>query len=239
MPPAAEGVEIVAHRGASAYAPEHTLAAYDLAVRQRADMIELDVRASADGVPFVLHDATLLRTTGDHRAIASMTGQELDGLRSARRPLRLEDVLARYRAEVRWLIEVKDAHPGWERAMLATIERCGLQDRVVVQAFDVNALLRLHVAAPWLALAPLFDHPPWQAREFDAVAGFAGAIGVRHGRIDAALTARAHARGLKVLAWTVNDHGDMLRVGAAGVDGVITDRPDVARAARDVGAPAA
>jgi len=220
-------LEVVAHRGASAYAPEHSFAAYALALQQDATTLELDVRASADGVLFVLHDASLRRTADDPRLLADLTAAELDELPEGVRPLRLDAVLDRF--VTHWLIELKDPSPAWEPAVPAAIARHGLQERVVVQSFDLSALRRLRAASPWLAVAPLYTRPPRRAAVLDAVAGFASAIGVWHRAIDGTLVARAHARGLGVRAWTTNHPADIDRMLAAGVDGVITDVPDVAQ----------
>jgi len=222
--------EVVAHRGASAYAPEHTFAAYDLALRQGAEALELDVRATADGELVVIHDPTLERTALDPRAVARLTRADLAALDPALRPLPLDAVLGRYGTRTRWLVELKDPAWTWEGAVAAALDRHGLRSHAVVQSFDPAALRRLHAAAPWLALAPLWERAP-ASRTLAAVARYAAGVGVRHGAVDAALVMRAHAAGLAVRAWTVNAPREMARLLALGVDGVITDRPDLARAA--------
>lgn len=224
--------EIIAHRGASAYAPEHTLAAYDLAIDQGADVLELDIRATADGELVVVHDPTLLRTAGDPRRVAELRGADVPALT-------LDGVLARYATRARFLLDVKEPSPEWEGRLLVAVGRAGLQRRVVVQSFDHAALRRLHDAGPWLELAALFptDPPP----DLAGVATFAAGIGPWHEAVDAALVARARARGLAIRPWTVNGPADIDRLLALGVDGVITDVPDVAAAARSalVAAPLA
>lgn len=226
----ADGTQVIAHRGASAYAAEHTLAAYELALAQGADALELDVRATADGELVVLHDPTLLRTAGDPRAVATMTAHDLDALPAAVRPLRLEAVLARFGRATRWLVDLKDPDPAWEGRLATAIERHGLGEHAVVQSFDRRSLERLHAAAPWLAVAPLYLRPRRVRAELDTLSTFATGIGVWHASLDRALVLRAHARGLTVRAWTANEPSDVARLLGLGVDGVITDRPDVARA---------
>lgn len=216
--------EVVAHRGASAYAPEHTFAAYDLALEQGADTLELDVRATRDGELVVVHDRTLLRTLGDPRRIDGVRYGELSPLA---RPLRLADVLDRYGASAGWLVELKDPSPAWEREAVAALEERGLTGRATVQSFDAHALRRLHAAAPHCSYAALCWRSP-SSRRLDALATFATGVGIPHRRVDARLVAAAHARGLAVRAWTVNAPGDVERVVAAGADAVITDVPDVA-----------
>jgi len=220
---------VIAHRGASAYAREHSFAAYDLALEQGAEVLELDVRATADGELVVLHDATLERTARVRRPVAGLTRADLAALHPALRPLALEAVLARYGDSARWLVELKDPAWPWELSVAEAIQRHGLADRTVVQSFDPAALRRLHDAAPWLAVAPLRRRGPATSRTLRAIARYATGIGVWHGMVDRTLVLRAHAAGLAVRAWTVNAPHEMARLVALGVDGVITDCPDVAR----------
>jgi len=220
----ASHMEVVAHRGASAYAPEHTFAAYDLALEQGADTLELDVRATGDGELVVVHDRTLLRTAGDPRRVDAVRYADLPPLT---RPLRLAEVLDRYGSRARWLVELKDPSPAWELGAVAALDARGLTGRATVQSFDAHALRRLHAAAPHVSCAVL----SWRslsARRLDALATFATGVGVLHRRVDARLVAAAHARGLAIRAWTVNAPADLERVVAAGADAVITDVPDVA-----------
>jgi glycerophosphoryl diester phosphodiesterase len=224
--------EIIAHRGASAYAAEHTLAAYDLALDQRADVLELDVRAAADGTLVVVHDDTLLRTVGDPRRVDALDAAALAALDPDSRPLTLDTVLTRYARNARFLLDLKRPSPRWEPRLLAAIDRPGLRGRVVVQSFDHRALRRLHRAAPWLELAALFPAglPPFG---LGAVARFATGIGPSHGAVTPKLVARARAAGLAIRPWTVNDPAEIERLVGLGVDGVITDVPDVVAAIRD------
>ena len=227
--------EVIAHRGASAIALEHTDEAYDLAAVQGADVLELDVRATADGELLVVHDPTLARTAADPRRVDALTRAALDGLPPSVRPLTLDDVLQRHGGAARLLVELKDPEPRWEGLVVDAVERHGMADRVVVQSFDVAALRRLRLRAAHLPLASLHAGRPG-SRTLDAVARCATGVGVWHQRVDAGLVAAAHARGLTVRAWTANSPAAIERVLALGVDGVITDVPDVAVAA--VGAAA-
>lgn len=227
-----ERAEVIAHRGASAYEAEHSAAAQRLALEQGADVLEVDVRVTADGGLVVHHDPTLLRMAGDPRPVASLTARDLDDLPAAVRPQRLEAVLERHGRSARWLVDLKDPDPSWEGRVPELLERHGLAEHAVVQSFDRRALQRLHAATPWLEVAPLYRR--YRLRrvrfELDAVAGFATGIGVWHASLDRALVLRAHARGLAVRAWTANEPAEVARLLDLGVDGVITDRPDVAAA---------
>jgi glycerophosphoryl diester phosphodiesterase len=219
--------EVVAHRGASARRAEHTAAAYDLALAQGADALELDVRATADRALMVVHDPTLQRTAGWPHQVAGVTLAEIRASCGERAPLTLDDVLARYGARTRYLIELKDPDPAWEHLVADAVARHRLHDRATIQSFDAAALRRVHDRAPWITCAPLvmLRRGP---RTLDRFASFASGVGVWHRQIDAGFVATAHARGLAVRAWTVNEPAAIRRVVALGVDGVITDAPDVA-----------
>ncbi len=233
----AQQVAVIAHRGASAYAPEHTFAAYDLALEQGADAIELDVRTTADGVPVVLHDPTLARTAGDPRPVARVTASELAAL--AAPPPALADVLDRYGARARYLVEVKACDPG---ALLAAIDRAGVRGAVTVQAFDGRFLRHLRALDPRLPAAALYR--PWRRagavrRDLPRAAAYADGVGPCATAVDLPLVLAAHARGLAVRPYTVNDEAEAERLLALGVDGIITDVPDRIRAVVDaVRAPA-
>ena len=218
--------EIIAHRGASAHAPEHTLAAYDLALQQGADMLELDVRATAAGELVIVHDTTLLRTAGNPTRVEDVPCAADAGL------LTLEAVLARYGAVTRFLVELKDPEPEWEGRVLVALGRARLHDRVVVQSFDHTALRRLHDAAPGLSLAALFGEGATLPRDLGGVATFASGIAPWHHDVGPDLVAEARAHGLAVRPWTANAPRDIDRLLGLGVEGVITDVPGVATALR-------
>jgi glycerophosphoryl diester phosphodiesterase len=225
-------MEVVAHRGASAYAPENSFAAFDLALAQGADALELDIRSTSDGRLVVLHDPRLLRTTGDPRAIAGVRADELMSIDAAARPPMLEAILDRYGHATRWLLELKDPTPEAEHALAAALTARGLEHATVVQSFDAASLRRLRTATASLAVAPLYRLAP-STRRLRAVATFAAAVGVRHGAVDVTLVLRARACGLALRAWTANAPQDIERLAALGVGAVITDAPDVARAVVD------
>jgi glycerophosphoryl diester phosphodiesterase len=208
---------VIAHRGASGHAPENTLAAFDLALAQGADVLELDVRLLG-GELVTLHDSTLDRTTGgrwDHPAA----------------PARFEAVLDRYGARTRYLVDLKDPEPAWEREVLALLDRRGLLGRATVQSFDLAALERLHRALPALRIAALYRRADSVGLDPAAIPPFACAVGIHHPNVDAAFVARAHGRGIAVHPWTVDDGAEAERLRTLGVDALITNVPDVVVAA--------
>lgn len=240
----------IAHRGGGAIAPENTLAAFRNAVdRWDADMIELDVRASADGRCVVIHDETVDRTTNGNGAVAKMSHTELAGLDAGYRftpdggqsfPFRgrgngiptIEEVLETL-PDVRLTIEVKTGAA--QGPLFAALERFNAVGRVIaagIYAKDrtrfrsypgVTSASREQILPFWLlhrarlaALAPL----PADVVQVPEVQGSIRLVTPRFIR-------DVHARGVQVHVWTVNDEADMRRLLEWGVDGIITDRPDV------------
>lgn len=183
-------VQIIAHRGASHDAPEHTFAAYDLAIERRADWIEQDLQMTRDGHLVVLHDDSLDRTaTGPaetcrgllrERTLAELQDCDVGSWFNREHPLRaraefaneriptLEAVLVRYAGRARFYVETKNPAeaPGMEDSLLVLLRRHGLvgrggdEGRVIVQSFSAASLLRLHELEPRLALVQLIDERP-------------------------------------------------------------------------------
>ena len=204
---------MIAHRGACGYAPENTIAAFDLALAQGADVLELDVRLTGDGELVCAHDPL------GHAEPEAPSQPRLDA------------VLGRYGAGARYLVDLKDPTPAWERRVVAAIDRHGLRGHAMVQSFDLGALARLHAHAhaPTLPLAALYRRADSIGLEVAAIPSFARAVGVHHPTVDAAFVAAAHRRGLAVHPWTVDDAPEAERLLALGVDALITNVPDVVR----------
>lgn len=224
-------VEVIAHRGASAHAPENTLEAFALAMDLGADRVELDVRATADGVPVVVHDPSLERTTGVARAVTDVTAAELRALSAAVRPPTLEDVLEAFGSDTRYLIEIKRIPVETESLVLGALMTRGLGRHATLQSFDHLLLRRLRRRNPAVPLAALLRPGADVRSGLRLVAPFVQGIGPVAAQVDPVLVQEARARGLLVRPWTVNDSDEMQRLLTAGVDGIITDRPERARAA--------
>lgn len=221
--------EVVAHRGASAHAPEHTLAAFDLALAQGADVLELDIRLTLDGEPVVLHDRSLARTTGIARDIGAVRSSEL-GAPNA--PPSLRAVLARYGRATRWLIELKDPTPALEQAVAGAIHDHRIGDLTTVQSFDWDALDRLRLSSPLLDAAPLLGEGLERRQVLMGLWRAAGrhrSVGLCRHTVDAGVVETARALGLRVRAYTVNAPREMRRLVDIGVDALITDDPATAR----------
>ena len=237
----------IAHRGASAYSPENTLTAIRQAVELGADLVEVDVQRTRDGALVLAHDTELRRTTDadwvlPRRApwrVADLTLDELRRLDAGswfspayageRVPTLADalDVLAL--SDTGLLLEVKRPalYPGITADVAAAL-RSHPVGRVVVQSFDHGAMHELAGLAPSVPVG-LLGHPP--VRRLPALAEWASQVNPRHRRATPAYVAAVHAVGLDCLVWTVDQQPDIRRVLDLGVDGVISNRPDVVRQA--------
>jgi glycerophosphoryl diester phosphodiesterase len=198
---------IIAHRGASADFPENTLPAFAAGVEAGADLVELDYRHSADGVPVVLHDETLDRTT-DARALFG--GQKLPVGGDVIQP---------------GSVTLIERNAGDAKTCVELLRRLGLVDRVVVQACDWNYLRDCRKLAPEVALVALGEKELTPARAAEAADSGALGVGWNAKTLTAAEIAAAHARGLRVWTWTVDDPARARALVAARVNGLITNRP--------------
>jgi glycerophosphoryl diester phosphodiesterase len=254
--PYTSNVAVVAHRGASGWAPEHTVASYDLALALRADFIEQDLQRTKDSVLVILHDETLDRTlrgsgcqgkVSDHtlaqlKACDAGTwfnekspGKAMD--RFAReRVLTLDELLDRYKDTVRYYIETKNPEdaPGMEKQLLDELDRHGLrtaahEGRVLLQSFSAPSLRLMRGLDPRLTLVQLMDKLPEGTNVgavLDSVARYAQAVGPNRLDVSAAFIQAAHAHCLIVHPYTVNLEGEMRQLARNGVDGMFTDYPD-------------
>lgn len=239
---------MLAHRGASAYAPENTFAAFDRTLALRADGIETDVRVTRDGVLVLMHDATVDRVTDgmgllsdlDYDAVSRLDagvafGNEYPGERVPR----LVDFLARYGGRVPLCLEVKQ--PGTETAIVATVADRGLTadappsdvappgsaalPPVVYSSFSFDACLSIRRLAPKAVvgyLTPIFD---------EATIERVRAAGVSQicPRVDTCtpvLVDRARDYGLSVRVWGVRDRENLRSAIVAGIDGTTCNWPD-------------
>lgn len=230
----------VAHRGAGKLAPENTLAAFRCGARHGYRMFECDAKLSADGVVFLMHDATLNRTTnargvGGERTWGELSQVDAGGWHSrayAGEPLCTLANLARFCLANRLFlnIEIKPT-PGVERRTGEVVAREAqrLWQGVVpplLTSFQPESLEGARAAAPELPRGLLLDQmrPDWLqvAQGLDCVA-----IVCNHALWDASTVAAAKAAGMKCLSYTVNDEWAAQRLIALGTDAIITDRVDL------------
>ena len=232
---------VIAHRGASAHRPQNTLPAFELAVAQRADMIETDLHRTSDGAIVITHDEDLTGLGGVGE-IAGATLAEIRALDAGggERVPTLDEILDRFGPQLPFNLELKRAtdtdYEGLEAQALAAVNARGLLARTLWSSFYDSVLGRLRTLAPDARLALLISsrYPNRileRARELGAEA-----INPEAGIVSAALVDDAHAAGLAVYVFTVDDLTEMQRLLALGVDGLFTNHPDRMRALVDSGA---
>ncbi|WP_338777390.1 glycerophosphodiester phosphodiesterase family protein [Streptomyces sp. DG1A-41] len=253
---------VIAHRGASAYAPENTLAAVDKAAELGIRWVENDVQRTRDGELVVLHDDSLRRTTDVEEVfpdrapwkVKDFTAAEIARLDAgswfgpayagARVPTLEQFVNRVERHHQKLLLEIKkpELYPGIERQTLKVLsnegwlDRSHLAGRLIVQSFSADSVRTVHELKPavktgFLGTPPVSDLP--------LLAGFADQINPSHGSLSTAYVSSVqafsgpHGRPLEVFTWTVDDAATAQRVAGYGVDGIITNKPDVVREAVD------
>jgi glycerophosphoryl diester phosphodiesterase len=230
------GPYAVAHRGGAGLAPENTIAAFERSYALGVRYLETDVRLTADGVCVAFHDARLRRTTGVRGRLADLTWDDVRDLRVGGEPVpRLADLLDAF-PDARFTIDVKEARA--LAPLAADVHGCRAADRVCLAGAADRVLAEaresfgLATALGWESLTRLAlcartgNRPRWVTR-----AQFAH-VPLRLGRIPVfaeRLVALAADLGVRVLVWTVDDPALMHRLLDEGVDGVITDRPDLLR----------
>jgi glycerophosphoryl diester phosphodiesterase len=218
---------ILGHRGAPRGAPENTMRAFRLALEEGADGVELDVQPSADGVPVVLHDDTLDRTTDQVGDVATLPWERIASARAEGEPVpRLEEVVE-WAVETGAFLNVELKRPGAEAAAVDAITRAGLRERTVFSSFisaSVAEVRRLDPAAACYFLSEA------RAGLAMAAARQLGASGVCLGARRATPAALAEFRrvGLPVIVWTVDRPYRIRGLLREGVRGVITNLPSIA-----------
>lgn len=225
MGPMATAVTAVAHRGDPYRVRENTLPSIRSALERGADVVEIDVRVTRDGVPVLLHDATLERLWGHDVRLDRLTHEELTGLTGGGVPTLREALLAA--GAHRLMIDLPGTTDASVRGVVGVVRECGAGERTLYCA-GAEAMLRVRAADPsaeialtWTTLAPprpaLLEavRPRW--------------LNYRFGLVSRELTERVHRDGLLVSAWTADTGRTMRRLIRDGVDSVTTNRIDVLR----------
>ncbi len=230
-----EEVTIIAHRGASGEAPENTMAAFEKAVADSTDWIELDVQENADGVVIVQHDSDFKRVGRDDLKVWNATNEELRDLDvgswfgpefSDQRVPTLRQVLERAKGHVNVLIELKyyGHDEQLESKVVEIVEQTGMEPHIMLMSLKREQLSRAAAL-----------RPDWRRGLLNTVSiGDLTRLDLNFLALNATAASlsqirRAHARDMKVYVWTVDDPVQLSVMMSRGVDGVITDRPDVAR----------
>ncbi|MEV0304463.1 glycerophosphodiester phosphodiesterase [Streptomyces prasinus] len=249
---------VVAHRGASGYAPENTLPAADRAAELGVDWVENDVQRTRDGELVVLHDDSLARTTDVEEVfpgrspwkVGDFTAAEIARLDAGSwfgpafagtRVPTLEQFLRRLeRHGQKLLLEIKNPrlYPGIEGETLQTLDnegwldRAHLRNRLVVQSFSAASVRTVHELEPEVRTG-FIGKPP--VKDLPVYADFADRINSPHAALSSGYVTVTqsfrgpHGKPLKVLAWTVDDAAAARRAAGLGVDGIVSNKPDVVR----------
>jgi glycerophosphoryl diester phosphodiesterase len=244
--PSSDRPRVFAHRGGAALRPENTIPAFDHGLSLGADGLELDVRFSSDGVVVVHHDPTLERTTNGRGPVSALTAGELAGLdagyhfegfRGAAGGVpTLGQVLRRYPA-ASLIVELKLNDPLLAHRAIDEIRAAGAVDRVSLGSFGTRVLRAARAYEPAIRTGSSREEtrlalyrsrirwpvarPAYQEFQVPEVSGSTRVVSPRFVR-------DAHAAGVVVRVWTVNDADDMRRLLDWGVDSLISDRPDTA-----------
>jgi glycerophosphoryl diester phosphodiesterase len=248
-----EHVDVVntAHRGAMGYAPENTLAAFKLGVDQKSDLVEADVQRSKDGVLVLMHDTTLSRTTNVEEVfpdrapwrISDFTYEEIQQLDAgswfseayAGEPVptmaEMVELLRPTRAGILMELKSPALYPGIERQVAEEfasypgyIESAVRAERLVVQSFDWESMARYNEVQPSVPVG-LLGRP--DETLLPELSTWADQVNPSFRTYDAAYVDTVHELGMEVHTYTVNRPADMHLVLDRGVDGVITNFPDI------------
>jgi len=228
--------KVMAHRGASTETPENTMAAFQKAIDDMADYIELDVQLTSDGEVIVMHDSNAYRTTGVDENIVNMTYKEVrrldagswysDEYKGEKVP-GLREVLELAQGKIKLNIELKPADNGEElaRKTVALIEKYNMENDCVITSFSSSALSAAkscdeNIRVGYILSAAYGDYYDMKNIDFFSV----NAAFLSKRTIDA-----IHNSGKQVYAWTVNNKDSIKNLTNKGVDGVITDNPVLAR----------
>ncbi|MBL0386390.1 glycerophosphodiester phosphodiesterase [Tumebacillus sp. ITR2] len=227
----------LAHRGASGYAPENTMEAFHVAEQMGADGFEFDVQLTKDGVPVVIHDELLDRTTNGRGFVYMHTLDELRALdagswydpkyKGVQIPT-LQEVIETFGNRMVLNIELKNSifeMPGLEEKTLDLIRRNQIEKSVVVSSFHHGSMLKFHELAPDIATGLLYDCVIVGAVQYAKRLG-ARALHPFFATVKPHLVEEAHAAGLAVNVWTVNEVNHMRLAALSGVDAIITNYPD-------------
>ncbi len=225
---------IIAHRGASAYEPENTLRAFQLAIEQGAQMIELDLHTTRDGQVVVIHDETLDHTTNLTGRVDQLTLAEIkraDAGQGERVPT-LDEVLDLTSGKLRLYLEIKDPRAAAPVLQMIRARRC--QGEMLLASFDLELMRRLGDevrdvelgvilgSESWNPFVRYREAFPWRALRTINYQVLCMQVELCYGY----LARRAKASGKRLYVWTADSEEQFARMIARKVDGIVTNRPD-------------
>jgi glycerophosphoryl diester phosphodiesterase len=241
-------IATVAHRGCSGYAPECTISSYRTGIRMNSDYMEIDLQLTKDGEIIVMHDRTVDRTTNgtgpvNHKTLAEIKALDAGTWFNVKHPgyarehyvnekvPTLREIFEAFGNSTRYMLETKalDDSPGLEEKMWAMVEEFGLIDRVAVQSFSKESLMKIRSWNKDVLLFQLF----WYRKpahisqaKLKEISGYANGIGANFLRINESYVRKVKQAGLLMYPYTVNHEANMKKAVKWGVDGIHTDYPD-------------
>ena len=219
-------LSVIAHRGASAHVPENTLLAFEKALEMGAHMIEVDVHETADNHLVVIHDHEVSRCSDGTGEVSELTFNEMKllDLKNGQKIPSLDEVLTFAHGKVDVNIELKV--PDIEKRVLELVSKKGMIDSIFISSFlhgTLKVVRNQHKSVP---TGILFNRPIDDLVNYSLSLG-ATAINPMHEMVDEIMVSSAHKAGLKLFPWTVNDKQTMTHLLSLGVDGIITDDPEL------------
>jgi glycerophosphoryl diester phosphodiesterase len=240
----------VAHRGASGYAPEHTLTSYKMGEQMHGDYIEVDLQMTKDGELIAMHDETLDRTTNGTGQVKDYTLEEIKELDAGswfneKYPEKanleyeglkvptLEEVFQTFGKNANYYIETKspEVYPGMEEKLADLVDEYGInKDTLLVQSFSSASLLKMNEIDPSIKLVQLMWYTSPAAisdAEVEAIKQYAVGIGPNSAMIDKEYVQKTVQNGLEIHPYTVNEKEEMQKLIEWGVTGMFTNFPDL------------
>ncbi|MGP3668203.1 MAG: glycerophosphodiester phosphodiesterase family protein [Candidatus Bathyarchaeota archaeon] len=217
---------IIAHRGASAYEPENSLKAVETAIKLKADMVEVDVRKSKDGELIVIHDEFVDRVSDGKGFVKNLTLNRLKRLNLAlgEKIPTLKEVLNAVKGRVKLVIEVKSE--GLERKIVKLLEKERIVEDVIMVSFNHQIIRSVKTLNKKITCGIIFKCKPLNPSQ-QALNAKAEAVFQHYSYASKDFVENLHKDGLKVYAWTVNNVDDGKILIKNGVDGIVTDKPDI------------
>jgi len=226
---------VISHAACGGHAPPNTLAGVRKAIELGSDAIEIDVQASADGVPVLMHDLTVDRTTNGTGAVAEMTFDQLRALDAGGEPPpALAEVLAITRGKVLLVMEIKQ--PGIEAQVARVVHETDSLDDVMAWSFFPQALDGMRAAEPRIPCGLLISPQSlseWPEMRRLAMKIGAQAVSIFFSGVNDRVAADCRRSGLALYTWTPDAEPEIARLIDLGVDGICTNYPD--RAVRLLG----
>ncbi|WP_064093542.1 glycerophosphodiester phosphodiesterase [Rossellomorea aquimaris] len=244
----------IAHRGASAYAPEHTMPSYELGDQMKGDYIELDLQMTKDGQLIAMHDETLDRTTNGTGLVKEYTLEEIKRLdagswfnkkypEKAKEEFEglqvqtLEEIIEHFGQSKNYYIETKspEVYPGMEEKLLDILEKHNLtrqngpSSKVIIQSFSEESLKKIHNINEDIPLVQLIDYTTSATiseKELNDYEEYAVGLGMSFKKIDENYVSKVREHDLLIHPYTVVEKEDMERLLDWGVTGMFTNNPD-------------